>query len=209
MCPYLSHSPLSAPLYPSLVLCCKSLSLSLQNPRSINPSCKQNTALHLTDFALDFWIWPFTRPSDYLRKMVAAGRWLECRGDLLAEGAKSLQLRLRDRFRVAAVDYHRRRNSRSTNTGYLSSSVQSWLDRFSEFRRDSLPSSSTFYRKKGFVMWQLLFYIWPHINIYIHIETAYRFDVEVVPVLGNARTRHSWFAEIRSVNSIFVTMLYS
>ncbi|XP_057778117.1 uncharacterized protein LOC130996865 [Salvia miltiorrhiza] len=80
--------------------------------------------------------------------MVAAGRWLECRGDLLAEGAKSLQLRLRDRFRVAAVDYHRRRNLRTTSAGYLSSSVQRWLDRFSEFRRDSLPSSSTFYRKR-------------------------------------------------------------
>ncbi|XP_042051970.1 tafazzin-like [Salvia splendens] len=80
--------------------------------------------------------------------MVAAGRWMECRADLLAEGAKSLQLRLRDRFRVAAVDYHRRRNLRSANAGYLSSSVQRWLDRFSEFRRETLPSSSTFYRKR-------------------------------------------------------------
>ncbi|KAH6805815.1 Phospholipid/glycerol acyltransferase family protein [Perilla frutescens var. frutescens] len=80
--------------------------------------------------------------------MVAAGRWMECRGDLLAEGAKSLQLRLRERFRVAAVDYHRRRNSRITSGGYLSSTVQRWLDRFSEFRRHSLPSSSVFYRKR-------------------------------------------------------------
>ncbi|KAL8540915.1 hypothetical protein ACS0TY_002245 [Phlomoides rotata] len=75
-------------------------------------------------------------------------RWVECRGDLLAEGAKSLQLRLRERFRVAAVDYHRRRNLRIASGGYLSSTVQRWLDRFSEFRRDSLPSSSAFYRKR-------------------------------------------------------------
>ncbi|KAK4406684.1 Tafazzin [Sesamum angolense] len=78
------------------------------------------------------------------------GRWIECRGDLLAEGAKSLQLRLRDRFRVVTVTYHRRRNLRiAGGGGYFSSSVQRWLDRFSEFRRDSLPSSSTFYRKRG------------------------------------------------------------
>ncbi|KAL0348020.1 UNVERIFIED_CONTAM: hypothetical protein Sangu_1029800, partial [Sesamum angustifolium] len=76
-------------------------------------------------------------------------RWIECRGDLLAEGAKSLQLRLRDRFRVVTVTYHRRRNLRiAGGGGYFSSSVQRWLDRFSEFRRDSLPSSSTFYRKR-------------------------------------------------------------
>ncbi|KAG8363852.1 hypothetical protein BUALT_Bualt19G0065500 [Buddleja alternifolia] len=75
-------------------------------------------------------------------------RWIECRGDLLAEGAKSLQLRLRDRFRVAAVDFHRRRNLRITNGGYFSSTVQRWRDSFSDFRRDSLPCSSTFYRKR-------------------------------------------------------------
>ncbi|KAK4424618.1 Tafazzin [Sesamum alatum] len=82
---------------------------------------------------------------------MVVGRWIECRGDLLAEGAKSLQLRLRDRFRVVTVtvNYHRRRNLRiATGGGYFSSTVQRWLDRFSDFRRGSLPSSSTFYRKR-------------------------------------------------------------
>ncbi|KAL7084052.1 hypothetical protein ACP275_14G201400 [Erythranthe tilingii] len=79
---------------------------------------------------------------------MALGRWIECRGDLLEEGAKSLRLRLRDRFRVAAVDYHRRRNLMiADRSNYFSSTVQRWLDRFSDFRRGSLPSSSTFYRK--------------------------------------------------------------
>ncbi|KAK6143933.1 hypothetical protein DH2020_024281 [Rehmannia glutinosa] len=81
------------------------------------------------------------------RKMVV-GRWIECRGDLLADGAKSLKLRLRDRFRVAAVDYHRPRYFRIAGGGYFSSTVQRWLDRLSDFRRGSLPSSSTFYRKR-------------------------------------------------------------
>ncbi|PIN15643.1 Phosphate acyltransferase [Handroanthus impetiginosus] len=79
---------------------------------------------------------------------MVARPWIECRGDLLAEGAKSLQLRLRDRFRVAVVDYHCRRNLRFFRGGYFSSTLQRWLDRFSDFRRDSLPSSSTFYRKR-------------------------------------------------------------
>ncbi|KAE8733388.1 Subunits of heterodimeric actin filament capping protein Capz superfamily isoform 1 [Hibiscus syriacus] len=33
---------------------------------------------------------------------------------------------------------------------YFSSTVQRWLRRFRDFRRDSLPSSSAFYRKRGF-----------------------------------------------------------
>ncbi|XP_051145672.1 uncharacterized protein LOC127261381 isoform X2 [Andrographis paniculata] len=79
---------------------------------------------------------------------MAVGRWRECRGDLMAEGAKSLQRRLRDRFRVTAVNYHRRRNIRISGGRYFSSTVQRWLDRLSDFRRDSLPSSSTFYHKR-------------------------------------------------------------
>ncbi|KAK6121133.1 hypothetical protein DH2020_045121 [Rehmannia glutinosa] len=79
---------------------------------------------------------------------MVVGRWIECRGDLLADGAKSLRLRLRDRFRVAAVDYHRPRYFRIAGGGYFSSTVQRWLDRLSDFRRGSLPSSSTFYRKR-------------------------------------------------------------
>ncbi|CAA0831485.1 Phospholipid/glycerol acyltransferase family protein [Striga hermonthica] len=80
-------------------------------------------------------------------KMVV-GRWTECRGDLLAEGAKSVRLRLKDRFRVAAVDYRRSRCMGFSGGGYFSSTVHRWLDRFSEFRHGSLPSASTFYRKK-------------------------------------------------------------
>ncbi|GER34573.1 phospholipid/glycerol acyltransferase family protein [Striga asiatica] len=79
---------------------------------------------------------------------MVVGRWTECRGDLLAEGAKSVRLRLRDRFRVAAVDYRRSRCMSFSGSGYFSSTVQRWLDRFSEFRHGSLPSASTFYRKR-------------------------------------------------------------
>lgn len=66
------------------------------------------------------------------------------RGDLWKDSARFLQHRLRDRFRVA-VDRHRRRTKFSD--GYLSSTMQRWVQRFHNFRRDSLPSSSTFYRK--------------------------------------------------------------
>lgn len=72
------------------------------------------------------------------------------RGELWKDGARFLQHRLRDRFRVA-VDRHRRR-SRKVSDGYLSSMTQRWLHRFRDFRRESLPSSSTFYRKTGLCM---------------------------------------------------------
>lgn len=75
-----------------------------------------------------------------------AGRWIETGADLWKDRARSLQLRLRDRLRVA-VDHHCRRPK--IYDGYLSSTVERWLQRFSDFRRDALPSSSTFYRKKG------------------------------------------------------------
>ncbi|KAL2469151.1 Phospholipid/glycerol acyltransferase family protein [Forsythia ovata] len=76
---------------------------------------------------------------------MAVERWIECRGDLWKDGARSLQLRVRDRFRV-----HRRRNFqnlRLSTTDYFSSTVRRWLDRFRDFRHHSLPCSSTFYRK--------------------------------------------------------------
>ncbi|GFZ07082.1 phospholipid/glycerol acyltransferase family protein [Actinidia rufa] len=73
-----------------------------------------------------------------------AGEWIE-RGDLWKNKARSLQLRLRDRFRVA-VDRHHRRPRFSD--GYFSSTMQRWLQRFRSFRRDSLPSTSGFYRKR-------------------------------------------------------------
>ncbi|XP_030544834.1 tafazzin [Rhodamnia argentea] len=73
-------------------------------------------------------------------------QWFE-RGDLWKSKARSLQLRLRDRFRVVAVDKHRRGRALLTD-GYFSSTVQRWLQTFRDFRRDSLPSSSSFYRKR-------------------------------------------------------------
>lgn len=66
--------------------------------------------------------------------------------DLWKSRARSLQLRLRDRFRIA-VDRHRRLPMFSTD-GYFSSTLQRWLRRVRDFRRDSLPSSSAFYRKR-------------------------------------------------------------
>ncbi|MBA0573644.1 hypothetical protein Golob_000909, partial [Gossypium lobatum] len=66
------------------------------------------------------------------------------RGDLWKNKARVLQLQLRQRFRVA-VDRHR---PSVLADRYFSSSVQRWLRRFRDFRRDSLPSSSSFYRKK-------------------------------------------------------------
>uniref|UniRef100_A0A5B7BCX3 Phospholipid/glycerol acyltransferase domain-containing protein n=1 Tax=Davidia involucrata TaxID=16924 RepID=A0A5B7BCX3_DAVIN len=75
---------------------------------------------------------------------MVVGEWID-RRDLWKDRARSLQLRLRDRFRVA-VDRHRRRPRFSD--GYSSSTMQRWLQRFRNFRRDSLPSSSAFYRKR-------------------------------------------------------------
>lgn len=69
------------------------------------------------------------------------------RGDLWKSKARVLQLRLRDRFRVA-VDRHRRRPPMFSD-GYFSSTLQRWLTRLRDFRRDSLQSSSAFYRKRG------------------------------------------------------------
>jgi monolysocardiolipin acyltransferase len=61
-------------------------------------------------------------------------------------------LQLRDRFRVA-VDRHWRRRHNHTifpdADGYFSSTLQRWLNRFRDFRRDTLPSTTSFYRKRG------------------------------------------------------------
>ncbi|XWS57502.1 hypothetical protein CRYUN_Cryun09bG0179600 [Craigia yunnanensis] len=72
-----------------------------------------------------------------------AVQWID-RGDLWKNKARVLQLQLRQRFRVA-VD--RQRHSMFADR-YFSSTVQRWLRRFCDFRRDSLPSSSAFYRKR-------------------------------------------------------------
>lgn len=66
--------------------------------------------------------------------------------DLWKAKALALQLRLRERFHVA-VDRHRDRRSMIADR-YFSSTVRRWLRRFRDFRVDSLPSSSAFYRKR-------------------------------------------------------------
>ncbi|XP_047322393.1 tafazzin [Impatiens glandulifera] len=68
------------------------------------------------------------------------------RTDLWKNNALSLQLRLKNRFRVA-VDRHCR-HQRFTRDGYFSTTMQRWLQRFQHFRTESLPSSSNFYRRK-------------------------------------------------------------
>ena len=74
------------------------------------------------------------------------------RGDVWKSKARSLQLQLRDRFRVAVDRHWRRRHNHHTfipsADGYFSSTIQRWLSRFRDFRRDSLPSSTSFYRKR-------------------------------------------------------------
>lgn len=73
------------------------------------------------------------------------------RGDVWKNKARSLQLQLRDRFRVAVDRHWRRRHNRTISPdadGYFSSTLQRWLNRIRDFRRDSLPSSTSFYRKR-------------------------------------------------------------
>ncbi|KAL8088646.1 uncharacterized protein LOC141697922 [Apium graveolens] len=61
-------------------------------------------------------------------------------GEQWKEKARSLQLLLRHRFRVA-VDRHR-------PSPPDTSVIQLWIDRFRNFRRQSLPSSTKFYLKR-------------------------------------------------------------
>ncbi|KAF3454528.1 hypothetical protein FNV43_RR04976 [Rhamnella rubrinervis] len=68
------------------------------------------------------------------------------RGDLWKNKVRSLQLRLRQRFRVA-VDRRLLRHP-IFSEGFFSSALQRWLKQFRDFRRESLPSSSAFYRKR-------------------------------------------------------------
>ncbi|GAB4835800.1 hypothetical protein Ancab_000716 [Ancistrocladus abbreviatus] len=67
--------------------------------------------------------------------------------DLWKSKARTLQLQLRERLRVA-VDRHRQRQM-SSSGGYFSSTMQRYLQRYHNFRRDSLASSSAFYRRRG------------------------------------------------------------
>ncbi|XP_042517256.1 tafazzin [Macadamia integrifolia] len=72
------------------------------------------------------------------------GDWVD-RGDLWKNRARALQLRIRDRFRVAV---HGKRRRTGFSDGYLSASLQRWITRLRKLRRDSLPASSAFYRKR-------------------------------------------------------------
>ncbi|GMP40178.1 hypothetical protein CsSME_00010724 [Camellia sinensis var. sinensis] len=93
-------------------------------------------------------------------------------GDLWKNRAWSLQLRLRDRFRVA-VDKHRRR--RRFSDGYFSSTMQRWLQRFRSLRGDSLPSTSAFYRKR----------VGKGINAEEDSVITHMLQALAVPVIGN------------------------
>ncbi|KAI3707749.1 hypothetical protein L2E82_36543 [Cichorium intybus] len=75
--------------------------------------------------------------------LIMEGRWFQ-KEDRWKDRALCLQHRLRDRFRVV-VDQHRRRQRSS---GYVSSVMERWLQRFRHFRSQTLANSSTFYRKR-------------------------------------------------------------
>lgn len=68
----------------------------------------------------------------------------------LWKSALLLNLKLRDRFRIA-VDDHRGRAAVFSPDGYFSSTIHRWVTRFRNFRCESLPSPPAFYRRRGFV----------------------------------------------------------
>ncbi|KAE9593694.1 putative transferase [Lupinus albus] len=72
------------------------------------------------------------------------------RRDVWKSKARSLQLQLKYRFRVAVHRHCRRRHNVfiPSGDGYFSETLQRCINRFRDFRRDSLPSSSSFYRKR-------------------------------------------------------------
>ncbi|CAN8269653.1 unnamed protein product [Cochlearia groenlandica] len=65
----------------------------------------------------------------------------------LWRSAMLLKLQLRDRFRIA-VDDHRGRAAVFSTDSYFSSTIHRLATRFRNFRRDSLPSSTAFYRRR-------------------------------------------------------------
>lgn len=95
------------------------------------------------------------------------------RGDLWKSNALSVQRRLRERFRVE-VDRRLRHHPIFAN-GYFSSTVQRWLQRFRDFRRDSLPSSTAFYRKR----------VGKEINAEEESAILRMVQAVAVPVIGN------------------------
>ncbi|CAI9102122.1 OLC1v1000341C1 [Oldenlandia corymbosa var. corymbosa] len=74
-------------------------------------------------------------------------RWIESAvGDVIKDGARLVQVRLKHRFRVAVDRRHQMQPVFSH--GYFAPTLQRWLERFRDFRRESLPSSAAFYRKR-------------------------------------------------------------
>ena len=109
---------------------------------------KQVSSLNLGQSHSNFSLPPSSSPITPPCKSVdlkMEGRWLH-KEDRWKDRALCLQHRLRDRFRVV-VDQHRRRQKSS---GYVSSVMQRWIQRFRHFRSQTLANSSTFYRKRGF-----------------------------------------------------------
>ncbi|KAL6146558.1 hypothetical protein ACLB2K_057236 [Fragaria x ananassa] len=95
------------------------------------------------------------------------------RGDLWKSNALSVQRRLRERFRVE-VDRRFRRHPIFTDS-YFASTVQRWLQRFRDFKRDSLPSSTAFYRKR----------VGKEINAEEESAILRMVQAVAVPVIGN------------------------
>ncbi|KAM7278511.1 hypothetical protein ACFE04_005645 [Oxalis oulophora] len=98
-----------------------------------------------------------------------AAQWID-RGEVWKHNARALQLQLKDRFRVV-VDRHRRKSQDS----YFSSTVQRYLSRFRDFRRDSLHSSTAFYRKR----------VCKDLNTEEESVITHMLQAVAVPVLGN------------------------
>ncbi|KAL6142590.1 hypothetical protein ACLB2K_060867 [Fragaria x ananassa] len=95
------------------------------------------------------------------------------RGDLWKTNALSVQRRLRERFRVE-VD-RRFRLHPIFSDSYFASTVQRWLQRFRDFKRDSLPSSTAFYRKR----------VGKEINAEEESAILRMVQAVAVPVIGN------------------------
>ncbi|PIA44424.1 hypothetical protein AQUCO_01700193v1 [Aquilegia coerulea] len=92
-----------------------------------------------------------------VKESMASTQWINGRGDgdVWKNKVRSLQLRIRDRFRVT-VDKHRIRDhfKQRISDGYFSCTMQRWILRFRNLRKDSLPPSPSaaayaFYRKRA------------------------------------------------------------
>ncbi|KAL6132725.1 hypothetical protein ACLB2K_064964 [Fragaria x ananassa] len=95
------------------------------------------------------------------------------RGDPWKTNALSVQRQLRERFRVE-VDRRFRRHPIFADS-YFASTVQRWLQRFRDFKRDSLPSSTAFYRKR----------VGKEINAEEESAILRMVQAVAVPVIGN------------------------